>query len=537
MSCTIVKHLERWRAATSALSGLAFATWIVALGTPDTLAQSRIWQLDGDDEFDGLGWAVAGVGDVDGDGRAEVVAGAWLDEESFTWEGSVSLLSGADGTRLHRFYGGGDDQKLGMAVAGGGDFNDDGVPDFAGGAPFATTVNGVGSGFVKVWSGLDGSLLATILGDAGDELGTSLDFVGDLDGDGYDDLAIGSFRDDDGGNNAGSVLVFSGADQSVLLRIDGTLDQSGFAIVSRAGFVDGDSVPDLIIGAPEYDGVFSNGGRATVHSGFDGAVLFTYDASGADESLGQSVAGLGDVNLDGTDDFAVGTGWADVGGTNTGSVWVYSGLDGSLLYQFDGNDDFDYFGFKLAAGGDANGDGYADVLVGAPLEHIGSRDDVGSAYLFSGRTGRELWVWSGDLQNDTFGKVAAADVDGDGLSDVIVGTHLHDDAGEDSGSIQIFRGNDLYLDTPKLEYDPGDTLRLKTDGGPANALAALYVVAVNGGPFFYRISFGTLGDDGNWTYKATVPSGLSGIDIDVMSFALPASGPVLASEAWNVIFR
>lgn len=93
------------------------------------------------------------------------------------------------------------------------------------------------------------------------------------------------------------------------------------------------------------------------------------DGPAADQEFGTSVTGVGDINLDGFDDFAVGSSAADpISGVDAGQVWVYSGADATLMGTYSGDSAFDSFGYAIAGAGDVNGDGYPDVIVGAPRD-------------------------------------------------------------------------------------------------------------------------------------------------------------------------
>ena len=201
-----------------------------------------------------LGCSVDGPGDVDGDGVPDILAGDWRDHTAANQAGSVSLFSGADGSLLARHLGDLSGDRMGLNVSSAGDVDGDGVVDLLGSTPWA---DGAMSdvGMVRVWSGADGSELHTLYGDMlQDFFGWDAAGVGDFDDDGNDDFAVGTFADDDGGLNSGSVRVFSGADGSELWRMDGDSpgDELGYS-VAAAGDVDGDGGDDLVFGAPADD--------------------------------------------------------------------------------------------------------------------------------------------------------------------------------------------------------------------------------------------------------------------------------------------
>ena len=145
-------------------------------------------------------------------------------------------------------------------------------------------------------------------------------------------------------------------------------------------------------------------GSAYVYSGADGALLYQRDGGAVDDNFGTSVSTAGDVNGDGKADFIVGAYHADPGGTNlAGSAYIYSGADGSILYQKDGGLPGVIFGYSVATAGDVNGDGKADFIVGAFWANPGGRADAGSAYVYSGADGSILYQKDGEAVGDQFG--------------------------------------------------------------------------------------------------------------------------------------
>ena len=172
-----------------------------------------------------------------------------------------------------------------------------------------------------------------------------------------------------------------------------------------AGDVNGDGKSDFIVGAPYADpGGRADAGSAYVYSGADGSILYQRDGGAAYDNFGLSVSTAGDVNGDGKDDFIVGAHQADPGGRDrAGSAYVYSGADGSLLYQRNGGAAYDNFGLSVSTAGDANGDGKDDFIVGAILANPGGKGDAGSAYVYSGADGALLDQRDGEAANDQFG--------------------------------------------------------------------------------------------------------------------------------------
>ena len=216
----------------------------------------------GDSESAWFGFSVDGVGDLDNDGHDDVVVGAPYDTAGGNL-GSARALSGADGSILYTFRGTIPFGNFGRAVAGAGDVNADGSPDIIVGEPFGAW----SAGIVRVFSGVDGSVLREFFGDSRtDHCGSAVDGAGDMNGDGFGDLIVGSYRSGSGGWQSGKARVISGFDSMTLYTFDGPGSGMEFGIsVSSAGDVDGDGRDEVIV-ASRNDGVFYGAGTARVFS-------------------------------------------------------------------------------------------------------------------------------------------------------------------------------------------------------------------------------------------------------------------------------
>ncbi len=401
-----------------------------------------------------FGYAVAGAGDINGDGFSDFIIGNHKASPNGLFEaGSAYVYSGVDASLLYQVDGNSLGERLGSSVSGGGDVNGDGRPDFIAGSPYADSGGMNEAGKITVYSGADGTPLFEKPGlGAFDHFGTCVSMVKDLNGDGKDEFLSGAPTANPGGRfNAGSVYVYSGVDGSLLHQVDGVVQDDYLGVsATGTGDINGDGTSDFIIGAPYADPGSDrsiNSGAAYIYSGSDGSALFTVKSDSADDYLGFSVSGAGDVNGDGRSDFIVGGPNTDVAGlVNAGWVGIYSGLNGSLLYALPGDSAGDLFGHSVAGIGDVDGDGKDDVIVGAIGTGRDSFDYAGSARVISGTDGSTFFQidGSGLLHEMGYSVAGAGDVNGDGSPDLIASAPL-----TDSGKGAVFVYGLVGTDVPE----------------------------------------------------------------------------------------
>lgn len=431
----------------------------------------------GTQDYENFGKSVSNAGDVNQDGYPDIVIGRNSSSSGSTDKGAAIILSGNTGSVLYSFVGDSVGDNFGSSVSGAGDVNNDGYADIIVGA-YGDDNNGFSSGSARVFSGANGSILYTFSGDsASDEFGRSVSGAGDVNGDGYADVIVGAHQDDNNGSNSGSARVFSGVNGSILYTFngDGADDRLGRS-VSGAGDVNGDGYADIVVGAYLDDNNYkSDSGSARVFSGRNGVILYTFNGDSAGDYFGWSVSDADDVNNDGYADVIVGAIYDDNNGkTSSGSARVLSGKTGAVLYVFNGNDSSDQFGSSVSSAGDVNADGYSDLIIGAGFDDNNGKTDSGSARVVSGKTGSILYTFNGGDVDDRLGTSVSSvgDVDGDGYSDLLVGAFGDDDNGKiNSGSLYLFSGdlNFDYWDTDGDGFlDNVDNCRLVSDGSQIN---------------------------------------------------------------------
>ncbi len=389
--------------------------------------------LRDDDRF---GSAIANIGDLEADGVIDLVVGAPLDDDGGTDRGALWVLF----------------------------MNDDGTVDIE-----------------QKISDTEGNLPLTAVLDDNDQFGSAVAELGDLNGDGIFDIAVGAPLDDDGGTDRGAVwILFLNADgtaQSAQKISDSAIgfidilednDQFGGAI-ANIGDLNNDLVPEIAVGARLSDD--GGGDRGAVWILFlarDGSVLAGQKISDTDgefagilqdgDRFGSAVAGIGDLDADGIEDIAVGATGDDDGGIDRGAVWVlFMNADGTVRFEqkisenngnFQGglNDD-DHFGSAVAGIGDYNGDGIVDIAAGADQDNDGGPNrgavwimfmDSDGELISKSKISSTAGNFSGPLtDNVLFGCALAdlGDLDRDGTLDIAAGAKLDDDGGIDRGAL------------------------------------------------------------------------------------------------------
>lgn len=261
-----------------------------------------------------------------------------------------------------------------------------------------------------------------IFGAAGDRLGSSIAVVGDTNGDGFDDILIGSeTARANGAPSGGTVSLYSGANGSELFHFESMNNNALFGhSVCGLGDVNADGSPDFAIASMNASNGTPFSGSVYVYSGATGLELYRFDGASSFLGLGSVVSEIGDLDGDGHDDIMASS---EIGNTGSGTIYTWSGATGSLLFSIDGPQSSAMFGATLATAGDVNGDQVPDIAVGAYTEDGAGLSSAGAVYIFSGANNAILHHLSGTLRHEHFGQSVdgVGDLDMDGCDDFIVG--------------------------------------------------------------------------------------------------------------------
>jgi FG-GAP repeat len=330
---------------------------------------------------------------------------------------------------------------FGFVGAAIGDLNGDGAPEFLIGSTRHAT-GGPFAGRAYVFSGRDGALLNTVTGNAFNRLGFSVAGVGDINEDGTPDYAVGGPGHPAGPlPQNGRVVVLSGKDHSVIYDLAGPPRSSFGYDIGAAGDVNGDSYPDIIVGAPTVSGSAPFSGRVYIISGRDGSTLWTQDGLSASASLGSGVSGVGDLDGDGLPEQAVGASGEVNGQRNSGRAYVLSGRNGAYLRTLKpASTACDFGDFFVHASGDVDRDGVPDIFVSDYCDNrLGP--GTGRAYVFSGSSEEKLRVFGGENAGDGFGPGRPVpDLDGDGAADFFIGAYTSSAGAPSGGKLYLYSG-------------------------------------------------------------------------------------------------
>ncbi len=460
---------------------------------------------DGSAQDANYGFAVSTAGDVNNDGFDDVLVGAhWFDGGEVD-EGAVfAYYGGPDG--LPQVYqwqieGNLDYEELGFAVNPAGDVNNDGFDDVIIGTNL--TPRGKAHVYLGSGSGLSDQPVWTGVGDQdGDEFGTAVNTAGDVNGDDYDDIIIGAPSYDilgDNVPNGGRAYVFSGQDVtngqsafSLAWQAENDIEYSasGFgSSVGTAGDVDQNGFADVIIGAPYYApegltgyaGIFSGtvaglpGSWGNIPVDASSAAWHTVDSSLSDSEYGTAVGFAGDVNGDGFDDVIVGAPYyTEFSGASSGAAFIFTGtnpignmntnVDAFTSWSLATGVDNALFGYAVGTTGDVDQDGYDDVIVGAPqFDNAVNPNKVtapqgGGAFVYLGSPAGfdNSWELTSNVADAKLGTSVgtAGDVNGDGYADIIIGAPQMPSPDSTAGEAFSYYGSGQILNLQAYNDSP-----------------------------------------------------------------------------------
>lgn len=313
------------------------------------------------------------------------------------------------------------DDSFGRALDNAGDVDGDGIDDLIVGSPTASSDNGS----VRLFSGRTGDLIHLFTGSTNAQLGYAVAGIGDMNGDGRSEVAfsaIGESKFEGGVFSYDPVRIWDQAAGAYLFTYwSSDNDDAGYAL-SGGGDGNGDDLPDLLIGAPLYDtSTLSNAGRVYRLQIAGGVPLVTIMRTGdqAGQQMGFDVAWVGDVLGNGIDHFAVSSPFRDEiglpGAPDVGRVHVLDGHGNQLWTNKGPNQASGLFGFSVGGGKDLTGDGLPDVVIGAP--YYGNN---GRVAVYHGPNGAFFGAREGDSSGDLFGWDVAV-IDRTGVNSILVG--------------------------------------------------------------------------------------------------------------------
>ena len=379
-----------------------------------------LYTLRAEESGDRFGWVGAAIGDLNGDGASEFVIGAIGNKSGGSFAGRAYLYSGRNGSLLNTVTGSPFNQ-LGFGVAGVGDVNKDGVPDYAVSGPGRPGGPFPQIGRLLVLSGSDHSVLHDL------RRGTHLNFfgydinaAGDVNGDSYPDIIVGAPFTSSSFLFDGRVYLISGRDGSTFWTQNGTAEQAQLGSgVSGVADLDGDGLPEQAVGARGAGS--KNLGQAFVLAGSNGSYVRTLKPSSTAGDFGNFfVHDAGDVDRDGVTDILVGDVADSRLGPGSGRAYVFSGASEEKLRVFNAENAGDGFGIGRSCG-DLDGDGAADFFLAAFTSSAGAPTG-GKGYLYSGKTGMVLRTLTGTASGDVLGfdALPLGDVNGDGITDLLI---------------------------------------------------------------------------------------------------------------------
>jgi MYXO-CTERM domain-containing protein len=454
----IVVGASGWTADGKAGAGALVFIAGSAAGPATTNATLADTLLVGALAGDALGSAAAAAGDINSDDYADVIAGAAGVDGGQNNEGRAFVYSGSastNGLRLRadkavesNTAGAG----LGLALAGAGDINGDGFGDIALAAPNAA---GAGNGRVFIYlggaGGPDDMVDGTLSGPAGAGFGKAVSRAGDVNGDGFDDLLVGAPNFSDGQTDEGRVYLFSGSsggitESTVPVFFDSNVGGALLGAAVGSGDFNADGLSDVLAGAPALSNGENQEGRVYLLRGSPGGLLrdnpITVESNVAGARFGTAVAGAGDVDGNGFGDVVVGAPGYSGSFDGQGRLYIYPGTMAGLgmPYTRDGEPELNAaLGTSVDGAGDVELDGYGDVVAGAP----GANNGAGTVVLYEGSVAGPVEIpysYASPVAGARLGTSVAGtgDLDRDAVGDVVVGAPGYARGEANEGAVYVF---------------------------------------------------------------------------------------------------
>ncbi|MBI2416178.1 MAG: FG-GAP repeat protein [Candidatus Kerfeldbacteria bacterium] len=408
-----------------------------------TLAST--WSAAGNQNSALLGWSTDSAGDVNGDGKDDVIVGAPLFDNGQVNEGIAVVHYGSDGLSITPDWFAEGNQKnlhFGYDVAGLGDVNGDGFADIAVSTPEYYEGSARHYGAVFIYKGSATGLVSTpswtIYGNQEfAKFGASI-AGDDVTADQLGDLLVGAPRYDNDETDEGAAFMYAGSVTGVTTTPTWSTESNQTdAWLGTSVAVVGD---DVIIGAPRYDNGETDEGVALGYYSELGSLPAVYswlaESNQANAKLGFSVASAGDVNADGFSDVIAGAPQYDNGEIDEGAAFVYHGSASGFMttpnWSAESDQLFGWFGFSVAGLGRLSSDtDFDSVIVGSPLFTNGENFE-GQATVYTATAGglntTAYWTTESNQANAGLGwsVASAGDYDGNGQDDLMIGTPLND---------------------------------------------------------------------------------------------------------------
>ncbi|SDH39378.1 FG-GAP repeat-containing protein [Dyadobacter soli] len=452
----------------------------IHFGSPKGIKPNPAVTLEGNQFEAHFGSSVALAGDINGDSYSDLIVGATEFDQGQLNEGAAFVYPGSangiDPNKVTVLQMNQSISGMGTSVAGAGDVNADGFSDVLVGAPFYDQGElNEGAAFVYLGTAQGISLIPNIIqsNQADAHLGTALASAGDVNGDSFSDIIIGAPHYDKAYSDQGLAQIHLGSANGVnpnpSIALTGQQMEEEFGrAVACAGDVQGDGYADVMIAAKTQGKSLPNQGVVMLYSGIQAGIgkkpssVFKSDQGNA--YLGQSLAGAGDVDGDGYSDIVIGAYLYDQGQDNEGAIMVWHGGasgPGMATGVYSAQSE-SALGYSISGAGDIDGDGYDDMIVGAPHYDNGQSEE-GVAFVFKGTPDGISKNASDTLEADqadaSFGTSvsAAGDINGDGFGDIIVGA-MHYDSGEnEEGAAFVYFGSPAGLNPVPIHLESNKT--------------------------------------------------------------------------------